>query len=202
MPLTNNGGRDNPLGCPRRRAQRQATEASGKPFTFLCAFRPPLRCGRGRRSAPSLPTPLLVNDTIPFANGLQGKIRWCSGSMRCFHGFSTWWSGFTRWGSELAKWRNHFATWRSGLDRWRNDPGWWRVGSATWSGGLALWRQRPVGWRIDLAQWRPEFAPWGSENTLCLSTPHRWCGASIPKYLFSCNCPFWGSCDRHFHDRR
>ena len=46
MPLRNNGGRDNPLGCPRRRAQRQATEAAGQAFTVL-------RAGTAQRAIPT-----------------------------------------------------------------------------------------------------------------------------------------------------
>ena len=57
MPLTNNGGRDNPLGCPRRRAQRQATEAYGK-GVHCSTFVPPgasLWAGTAQRAIPTNP---------------------------------------------------------------------------------------------------------------------------------------------------
>ncbi len=59
MPFINYQGRDSALRCPRRRAQRQATE---KTDDLPRSFRP---AGRGRRSAASLPNQTSVNDIIP-----------------------------------------------------------------------------------------------------------------------------------------
>jgi hypothetical protein len=64
MPLTNLQGRDSALRCPRRRAQRQATENAGF-TTFVPSF------GRGRRSAASLPLKKFVKDIMP--DGIVGS---------------------------------------------------------------------------------------------------------------------------------
>ena len=58
MQFTNFRGRDSALRCPRRRAQRQATETGH----LWHSLRP---AGRGRRSAASLPPIKFVKDIIP-----------------------------------------------------------------------------------------------------------------------------------------
>jgi hypothetical protein len=53
--FTNNGGRDSALRCPRRRAQRQATESDCRNLSFATPVPPSasLRAGTPQRGVPT-----------------------------------------------------------------------------------------------------------------------------------------------------
>ena len=94
MPLAEAGGRDSALRCPRRRAQRQATEPT--PTVSARRFRP-FRAGTAQRAVPttvpflsgnwyknvraghSLPSPRPVHEPGPLPAPLRGaRIRWAN----------------------------------------------------------------------------------------------------------------------------